>query len=335
MGSNPKVSIIIPVYNVEQYLENCLKSIIHQTLQDIEIICVNDGSTDNSLSILNKLSQYDNRIKIINQRNAGAGAARNKGISVANGEYIGFVDSDDIIAPEMYEFFYNKAIEVNADMVIMGEIETFVGDNIRFPLIEFEEQSKIMSLDSFIAIEYPEILQNVFFFFLIYSKKFWIDNHFQIPEERKFAEDVLICTQTSVLANRIGYIKGPYYWYRNQREDSLSYRLSKTSQKNDFIRAISETKKFLKSTDKYDYFARDFLTFSFHLFALLQRKITEYQSYKQFVSAMYDVLDFNDINIILSTWLKNDYFKLINNLKEKHYINCYLKNMIFRLLNLY
>ena len=99
----PKISVIIPVYNVEEYLEQCLDSIINQTFKDLEIICVNDGSTDKSLCILEKYAQKDNRIKIINQTNQGLSAARNTGIENATGEYISFVDSDDYIKNNLYE----------------------------------------------------------------------------------------------------------------------------------------------------------------------------------------------------------------------------------------
>jgi glycosyltransferase involved in cell wall biosynthesis len=92
----PKVSIVIPVYNVENYLKECLNSLINQTFKDIEIICVNDGSTDNSLNILNEYSQNDNRIKVFNQSNSGAAISRNNGIKEANGEYLAILDADDI-----------------------------------------------------------------------------------------------------------------------------------------------------------------------------------------------------------------------------------------------
>ena len=90
-----KISIIVPVYNTEKFLEKCLNSLINQTLKDIEIICINDGSTDNSLQILEKFANKDKRIQIINQTNSGPSIARNIGIKKAVGEYIGFVDSDD------------------------------------------------------------------------------------------------------------------------------------------------------------------------------------------------------------------------------------------------
>ena len=103
MQSNPKVSIIIPVYNVEQYLPKCLDSIINQTLKDIEIICINDGSIDNSLSILKEYASKDDRIIIIDKENEGQGIARNLGIKKAKGKYIGFVDPDDWVDIQMFE----------------------------------------------------------------------------------------------------------------------------------------------------------------------------------------------------------------------------------------
>ncbi len=103
MLNKPTVSVIIPVYNVEQYLSKCLDSVINQTFKNIEIICINDGSTDNSLKILNEYAMADKRIIVINQENSGVYAARNKGLQIANGKYISFVDSDDWIEPECYE----------------------------------------------------------------------------------------------------------------------------------------------------------------------------------------------------------------------------------------
>jgi len=115
---NIKVSVIIPVYNVEKYLRQCLDSVINQTLKDIEIICVNDGSTDNSLKILEEYASKDNRIKVLNQKNSGAGAARNLGMGIAKGVYLSFIDADDFIDPKMYEILYNKIEQTKTDIVI-------------------------------------------------------------------------------------------------------------------------------------------------------------------------------------------------------------------------
>ncbi|MCR4662928.1 MAG: glycosyltransferase [Endomicrobiaceae bacterium] len=112
-----QITIIIPVYNVEKYLKQCLDSIINQTFKDFECICVNDGSTDNSLQILQEYAKKDNRIKIINQKNSGSSVARNNGIKNANTKYITFIDSDDWITENYLEVLYNKAEETKADIV--------------------------------------------------------------------------------------------------------------------------------------------------------------------------------------------------------------------------
>ena len=111
-----KVSVIVPVYNVEKYLPDCLDSLCNQTLKDIEIICVNDGSTDGSLNILSEYSNLDSRIKVIDKVNEGAAAARNAGMETAAGEYIGFVDSDDWVDADFYEKLYLEASSKNADI---------------------------------------------------------------------------------------------------------------------------------------------------------------------------------------------------------------------------
>lgn len=112
-----KVSIIVPVYNVESYLRECLNSLINQTLRELEIICVNDGSTDGSLSILQEYAGKDARIKIISQKNGGYGKAMNKGIEVAEGEYIGITEPDDYVDTHMYQDLYEIAVQNKLDFV--------------------------------------------------------------------------------------------------------------------------------------------------------------------------------------------------------------------------
>jgi len=111
------ITIIVPVYNTEKYLDRCLASILAQTFRDIEILLINDGSTDNSLAVLQSYADNDNRIKIINQKNKGLSATRNVGIKLANSAYILHVDSDDWIEPDMCEALYNEARQYDADIV--------------------------------------------------------------------------------------------------------------------------------------------------------------------------------------------------------------------------
>lgn len=117
---NPKVSIILPIYNQEKYLAKALNSLQAQTLKDIEIICVNDGSKDKSLEILNEYAQKDERIRIIDQKNQGCGASRNNGLKIAKGDYIAFLDPDDWFEPEALEKLYDKAETQKCDMVVFN-----------------------------------------------------------------------------------------------------------------------------------------------------------------------------------------------------------------------
>lgn len=118
-----KVSVIIPVYNTEALLPRCLESVVAQTLSNIEIICVDDGSTDGSLRVLNEWATRDSRLKVIHQENGRQGKARNAGMAIAEGEYIGFIDSDDYIPKEYFERLYVAAKEVDADMAICGIVK--------------------------------------------------------------------------------------------------------------------------------------------------------------------------------------------------------------------
>ena len=111
------VTVVVPIYNVERYLEKCLTSIILQTYKNLEVILVNDGSTDNSLNICKEFEKEDSRIRIISQENKGLSVARNVGIENAKGEYIAFVDSDDFISCKFIENLYNESIRNNSDIV--------------------------------------------------------------------------------------------------------------------------------------------------------------------------------------------------------------------------
>ena len=118
----PKISIIIPIYKVEKYLRFCLDSLCVQTLKDIEIICVNDGSPDNCGEILNEYQKKDKRFYILNQENLGSGPARNNGLDHAKGEFVGFVDPDDWVSPNYFEILYNRATICSADISATANI---------------------------------------------------------------------------------------------------------------------------------------------------------------------------------------------------------------------
>lgn len=123
-----KISVMVPVYNTSKYLEKCLESIVNQSLKDIEIICVNDGSTDNSFEILKKFSNKDKRIIVINKKNGGLTSARNTALKIAKGEYCLNIDSDDWIEQGYFEVMYNKAKEDDLDIVISDFYKEFTAE---------------------------------------------------------------------------------------------------------------------------------------------------------------------------------------------------------------
>lgn len=217
----PLVSIIVPVYNSEKYIEKCISSIVNQTLKNIEIIIVNDGSTDNSINIISKLSNEDNRIKVINQKNSGVSAARNNGINNSNGEYIGFVDADDYIELEMYESMYSKAEEFDADIVIC---------NVK-DILESKEKVSLNFEDGLISIENikpKNFLKDKYFklgsavWHKIFKKSLIVENNIKfINYNEVSSEDTIFNLQAMLKSKNIYCIDKPFYNYII-RENSLT-----------------------------------------------------------------------------------------------------------------
>ncbi|WP_400239102.1 glycosyltransferase family 2 protein [Methanomethylophilus alvi] len=330
----PTVSVIVPIYNVEKYLPDCINSLKQQTLSDIEIILVDDGSTDNSYDIACELCKGDCRFRLIHQSNGGTGSARNLGVRIARGKYIGFVDSDDYVDPNYYKKMYDCAELHGSDMTILGHINTTSGAPIllSFPGSKYsmDELSKI----SFNAIDYPYILENVFLWNRIYLKDFWLKNNFFIPEGRKFAEDLLICTQTSVMANRISVVYEPLYTYRVNRIDSLSSNLFSSNKKDDFIKAIAESIEFLSSISYGERFCFDFSVFVTHIFILQLKSKFKKKEYYEFFNKFCSCMGESYINLLKHSWLFERYPCIITGLIEKNPAKSYRYSKWCRILHI-
>ena len=144
--TTPKVTVIIPVYNTERLLDRCLESVVRQSLSDIEIICVDDGSTDGSPALLDSWAERDARIRVIHQTNGRQGKARNAALRVARGEYVGMIDSDDYIPEEYFERLYSAATEANADVAICGIVKQKpVGERV---VIAFDRVEVVSDADA-------------------------------------------------------------------------------------------------------------------------------------------------------------------------------------------
>lgn len=212
----PKVSVIMPVYNAEQYLERSITSLLNQTCRDIEIICIDDQSSDNSLEILKEFKKQDKRIKVVQrEKNGGAAAARNSGLKVAMGEYIGFVDSDDYVDEDFFEKLYDKANQTNADIVV-GNTHTTHDNRISNNL-----------LDEICAVSKFKFSYN--WWSAIYNKRIIEKNKILFSEQYPVGEDIVFLKTFLIFVNKYACVYDTFYHYDN-RPDSLSYALGYDSE---------------------------------------------------------------------------------------------------------
>ncbi len=230
---NPKVSIIVPAYNTEKYIEKCLLSLISQSLREIEIIVVNDGSTDRTLEIIEKFVASDARVKVLTQSNQKQGAARNRGSELATGEYIGFVDSDDWIDLDYFEKLYNAAKKYDSDIALATNVR--IGNGKTKKRLNIEKEEFVQTLQE--KIDVSNQLRNPCPTNKIYRVKMLRDNKITWPEG-VYCEDKLFTMQAIYYAN--GLVTVPninYYYYRNP-DSTVNSVAKKLSDKNDAKYAV-------------------------------------------------------------------------------------------------
>ena len=193
----------MPVYNVEKYIDKCLDSLVNQTLKDIEIIVVNDGSPDNSQEIIDRyVKKYPKKVKSYIKENGGQGSARNFGLTVASGEYIGYVDSDDYVELDMYDKLYNKAIKNDLDIAICGSYNVY------------ESGERKIELDREI---FKDKKKNAFFGRMavwnkIYKRELLLDSGLTF-RSKLWYEDLDFTIQMLAKAKKVGYVNRPFYNY--------------------------------------------------------------------------------------------------------------------------
>lgn len=217
----PSVSVIIPVFNTAQYLDRCLDSVLGQTLSDLEVICVDDCSTDNSLDILQRRSVQDPRIRIMSkERNAGVSATRNLGLEAARGEYIYFMDSDDWIAPRYLEELHGIAIEKNLNVVINVKFE----EEFTIPVSSARRSKDAGGVQVVSGWYPPDKVANTFLcvvWMRLYRRKFLLDNAISFPEELSASEDYYFTRLSEMVNGPVWLFSGQTY-YHLRRPGSLS-----------------------------------------------------------------------------------------------------------------
>jgi len=206
------ISIIVPVYNVEKFLSQCIESIINQTYHNLEIILINDGSTDDSGKICDEYAMKDKRIKVIHQENSGVSNARNRGLDVASGEYIAFVDADDWIAEDMYEYMLKKAKKSNAEIVKCLQTIVYSNQNIQDNLIQNEILID-MKKDRTRMISQVIVNGKMPSFSLMLIKKDVIDN-LRFDTELIIGEDLLFVMNLYLSVHSMIWCDKYFYYYR-------------------------------------------------------------------------------------------------------------------------
>ncbi|MFR9146093.1 MAG: glycosyltransferase family 2 protein [Mediterraneibacter sp.] len=257
-----KVSIIIPTYNVEEYLEECMDSVVRQTLQDIEIICINDGSTDGSLEILKRYAQNDKRIIIVDKENGGYGIGMNIGLDKATGEYIGIVEPDDFVPLNMYEDLYNIAEKENLDFVKADFYRFKRSGNGNMDLV-YNHLSK--NEEDYNVVFNPSTDPKTLLYIMntwsgIYRRSFLEEYHIRHNETPGASfQDNGFFWQTFIYAKRAMIINKPYYMNRRDNPNSSVHNPDKVyciNKEYDFIREILMQDKKIWNRFKYIYWVK-------------------------------------------------------------------------------
>lgn len=245
-----KVSILVPCYNVEKYLKQCLDSIVNQTLKDIEIICINDGSKDSTLEILREYENNDSRVKVISKKNSGYGASMNIGLETAKGEFVGIVESDDYVELNMFETLYNEAKNNNLD-VVRSNFYLYNSKNNTHELLDqsWVKHNEIYSpsIDDQTPFEQqPSIWAN------LYNREFLNKNNIRFLETPGASyQDTAFTFKVYASAERFKMIEEAFLHYRIDNENSS---INSTNKLYCVCDEYKEIEKFVKETNRYETF---------------------------------------------------------------------------------
>lgn len=291
-NTNVKVSIIVPIYNVENYLEKCLDSLTGQSLNDIEILAVNDGSTDSSLKILENYASKDPRIVVLDKENGGLSDARNYAFPYIHGEYVGFIDSDDYVDPKMYEVMYNRAIETSSDIVECNLHHTFddyedteIGRHIH------DKKELIMNGRSVVWNK-------------IYKTSWLLETGVRFPKGLIY-EDVNFYCKIVPFLNKIEYVEEPFVHYVQRGTSINNFQTLKTMQIFDILDDIHKFYEEKGFMDEYGE-ALEFLYTRILLCSSLSRmsRIKDPSDRKKAISS-----NWNKLVSTFPNWRKGRYLK--------------------------
>lgn len=251
--SNPVITVIVPVFQVHQYIGECVESLIHQTFKDLEIILVDDGSTDGSEILCDEYAEKDSRIRVIHQRNKGLSGARNTGMDNANGEYIAFIDSDDIVCPEFVERLYALILKYHADIAACAFEKSRTG---KFKNVDRNPREVCMESEELLRRwhgkykKYETVVWNKLYHKNVFTQS---ENIIRFPEGRRH-EDVLTSHLIVRNAEKIALTTGKFYLYR-LREGSIT---AESTGKENFKQNLDAQK------ERMDFFKKNKYWYSYY-----------------------------------------------------------------------
>lgn len=257
-----KVSVLIPIYNVQKYLKQCLDSMINQTLTDIEIICVDDGSTDRSGQILDQYAEMDTRITAIHKKNSGYGHSMNVALSNATGAYVAIVESDDFAEPDMLEKLYMTAVEQRADVVKANHYDFRNGKDVFFERLRDYPLNKLINVSDF-----PQLLNLAdTIWSCLYNREFLVNNQIRFHETPGASfQDISFSLQAWLKAQRVYFVRDAVLHYRTDNPDSSMHNPDKIFCVFDEYEWLETmfAEKWIKDTETEKYFVatkyRDYL----------------------------------------------------------------------------
>ena len=298
-----KISVIIPTYNTEQYIKECIDSILNQTYQNFEIIIINDGSTDNTLEVLNSIK--DERIRVITIENSGQGVARNLALKEATGDYIAFIDSDDFIEPVTFEVALNRILQDDSDLVYF-DWKYYYQKTGKYAYVSKEDffHKKVLEQD-----ECKELLKIQHYFTVnkLYKKSFLLENDVKYGE-RYIYEDVPFWVKVSMKAKKVSLIQSPLYSVRTNETSTTKSNLNTDRHVNGFIKAFDESIVEIKE-EKHKYY---FLNYMMNKFLLYYNKRTPRKLKKSFGREVYNRFKLYEIKKLGT---KSRALKLVNKIQ--------------------
>lgn len=253
MAANPAISVIVPVYNAEKYLERCVDSLLGQTFSDLELILVDDGSTDGSPALCDAYRKADPRVIVEHCSNGGVSSARNKGLSLATGAYVSFVDSDDYLAKDAYEKLMRKAVDRNAD-VVYSDYATMGEDGRPDPQKSSEKGGSLHATISnrLLQDSYPGTIWN----FLLVRHDLIVRNGISFSETFNIGEDFIFCIETYLASDVIEKVDEPLYHYYLGNSQSATFAKLKVIPEQD-IRWLEAVYGAFRKSDRFDEFAKE------------------------------------------------------------------------------